>query len=99
MAMFKFPLEFDETGSIVTLEDGTDEFYSQLLSMAALTEPDTYPYAPHFGVYDPSFQTVNRGVFMIQASRFIPEVQILEAEGEVNELTGVTALRVKFKRL
>ena len=99
MSTLKFPLEFDQSGSLVTLEDGTDAFYAQLLSIAALTEPNTFPYSPSFGVLDPSFSIINRGVFMIQASRFIPEVEILEAEGEFNENTGATALRVKFRRI
>lgn len=99
MSTLKFPLTFDKNGSLATLEDGTDDFYAQLLSMAALTEPGTHPYTPTFGVLDPSFRTVNRGLFMIQASRFVPEVRVLEAEGEQNERTGVVNLRVKFRRL
>lgn len=99
MSILKFPLEFDQNGSLVTLEDGTDELYAQLLSMAALTEPNTLPFSPSFGVFDPSFGVLNRGVFVIQASRFVPEIEILEAEGELNETTGSTALRVKFRRI
>lgn len=99
MSTLKFPLEFDQNGSLTTLEDGTDEFYAQLLSISALTEPHTFPYSPSFGVFDPSFGILNRGVFMIHASRFVPEVEILEAEGELNETTGSTALRVKFRRI
>lgn len=97
MTTIKFPLSFGKDGSLSTVEGGTEEFYAQLLSMAALTEPGTHPYTPTFGVLDPSFRSVNRGMFMIQASRFVPEVQILEAEGEQNEGTGVTSLRVTFR--
>lgn len=99
MATLKFPLAFDQNGSLVTLEDGTDDFYAQILSLSALTEPDTLPFSPSFGVMDPSFRTINRGAFMLQAARFVPEVQILEAEGEQNEATGTTNLRVKFRRI
>jgi len=99
MTTLKFPLEYDQNGSLVVLEDGTDDFYAQLLSISALTEPGTFPYSPEFGVFDPSFRVVNRGVFMIQASRFVPEVEILEAEGELSENTGTTSLRVKFRRV
>lgn len=99
MATLKFPLTFNQSGSLNTIEDGTDDFYAQLLSISAVTEPNTFPFSPAFGVMDPSFRMLNRGVFMIQAARFVPEVQILEAEGEENEATGATALRVKFRRL
>lgn len=99
MTTLKFPLDYDQNGSLVTLEDGTDDFYAQLLSIAALTEPGTFPYSPTFGVMDPSFKTLNRGMFMIQAARFVPEIQILEAEGEISDSTGTTVLRVKFRRI
>jgi len=99
MTTLKFPLEYNQDGSLVTLEDGTDSFYAQLLSFSALTEPGTFPFSPEFGVFDPSFGLVNRGLFMLQASRFVPEVEIIEAEGELIEDTGTTFLRVKFKRV
>jgi len=99
MTTLRFPLEFDQNGSLVTLEDGTDAFYAQLLSLAALTEPNTLPFAPTFGVMDPSFSAINRGVFMLHAARFVPEIQVLEAEGELNESTGATVLRVKFRKV
>lgn len=99
MTTLKFPLEFNQNGSLATLQEGTDEFYAQLLSISALTESGTFPFSPEFGVLDPSFRVINRGLFMIQASRFVPEVTILEAEGEMNEDTGSTSLRVKFRRV
>jgi hypothetical protein len=99
MTTIKFPVSFDKNGSLTTIADGTDEFYSQILSMAALTEPGTHPYTPTFGVLDPSFRSISRGMFILQASRFVPEIQILEAEGEQNERTGAIALRVKFKKV
>lgn len=99
MAAIKFPLSFDKNGSLATVEDGTDDFYAQILSMAALTEPGTHPYTPTFGVLDPAFRTISRGMFIIQASRFVPEIQVIEAEGEQNERTGATSLRVKFRKV
>jgi len=99
MTTLKFPLEFDQNGSLVTLDADTDEFYAQLLSLSALTEPNTFPFSPTFGVMDPSFSSVNRGMFMFQAARFIPEIQVMEAEGELNESSGATVLRVKFRRI
>lgn len=99
MTMLKFPLEYNQNGSLATLEEGTDNFYAQLLSISALTEPGTFPFSPEFGVFDPSFRAINRGMFIIQASRFVPEVEVIEAEGEIFENTGTTSLRVKFRRV
>jgi len=98
MATLKFPLSFDANGSFATLDEQDDNLYSQLLSMAALTEPGTHPYTPTFGVLDPSFTEVSRGLFLIQANRFVPEVEIESVEGEQNERTGNLQLKVTFRR-
>jgi len=98
MATLKFPIAFNSDGSLATLEENQDAFYAQLLSMAALTEPNTHPYSPLFGILDPSFRSVSRGQFIIHANRFVPEIEIVEAEGEQNETTGQIVLKVKFRR-
>jgi len=98
MTTLKFPLSFDANGSFATLDERDDDFYAQLLSMAALTEPGTHPYTTTFGTLDPSFTEVSRGLFLIQANRFVPEVEIESVEGEQNERTGNMQLRVTFRR-
>jgi hypothetical protein len=79
MDSIKFPLKFDSTG-VQKLTEGTDDYYAQLLSIAIQTEPQTHPFSPRFGVYDPTFQGVDRGLFILNAARFVPEVQILELQ-------------------
>lgn len=73
--MIKFPMRFDKTG-IEKLEDGTTDYYSQLLSICMLTEPGTHPMSPQFGAYDPSFTTIDKSIFILNASQFIPEITI-----------------------
>lgn len=99
MPTIKYPLEYDADGSLVSLEEDTDELFAQLLSICAVTEPGTFPYSPTFGVLDPTFRSVNRGSYMIQASRFIPEIVITSMEGVPNEVTGETTLKVSYRRI
>lgn len=99
MPTLKYPFDYDSEGSLVTLEEDTDELFSQLLSICALTEPGTFPYSPTFGVFDPTFKAVDRGSYMIQASRFIPEIVVTSVDGSISEVDGSTTLKVSYRRL
>jgi len=99
MPTLQYPFQYDSNGSFTTLEEDTDELFSQLLSICALTEPGTFPYTPAFGVLDPAFRSIDRGLYMIQASRFIPEIVITEVSGSVTPETGETTLKVSYRRV
>ena len=96
MPTLKFPLELDNTGSFAILEEDSTDYYAQLLSLCALTEPQTFPFSPTFGVFDPTFEEVDRGQFLLQAARFFPEIAITEAEIELDEQTGQSKFKVSF---
>ena len=98
MATIKFQIEFNTDGSLVTIDDGSANYYRQLLAFTALTEPGTHPYTPSFGVYDPSFRALDRGAFIMQAARFIPEIVITSVTGLVDQSEGRTSLKVAFER-
>lgn len=98
MPTLKYPLEYDGDGSFVTLEDDSDLIFAQLLSICAQTEPETFPYTPTFGVLDPSFNSVSRGDFIIQASRFIPEIVVTSISGDFDSETGRLGLEVSYRR-
>lgn len=85
MDMIQFPIQFDSTG-IKKLKDGAPDYYAQLLSIAMLTEPLTHPFSPDFGASDPAFRTIDKGLFVLNAARFVPEVQITKIEINPNEL-------------
>lgn len=93
MDMIKFPIKFDRTG-IQKHTDGSEDYYAQLLSIAILTEPRTHIFSPRFGVFDPAYRGIDKGVFILNASRFVPEVQITGLRTEV-DTTG-SALKVEF---
>jgi len=97
MDMIQFPIQFDRTG-FKKLEQGTTAYYSQLLSIVMLTEPMTHPFSPAFGANDPAFRTVDKGLFVLNASRFVPEVRITNLSTTSNEgNTGKTRIAFSFE--
>jgi hypothetical protein len=79
MDTIKLPIEYDNSG-FKKLADDSDEYYKQLLSVTARTEPRVHPITPQFGVFDPTFNSIDRGQFMIHASRYVPEIRLLSVE-------------------
>jgi len=96
MDTIKFPIEYNSTG-MVKLIQGSPEYYKQLLSFAALTEPGTHPLTPRFGVFDPSYQLVDRNVFMAHAARFVPEITVGLANISMNPQAERITLDVEFR--
>jgi hypothetical protein len=97
MDTIKFPLKFDSTG-VQKVVDGTEDYYSQLLTIAILTEPHTHPFSPRFGVYDPTFRGIDRGLFVLNAARFVPEVEILDLSTDFDNsgtVNTVFSFRIK----
>lgn len=93
MDMIKFPIKFDSTG-LQKHREGTEEYFTQLLSIALLTEPRTHIFSPRFGVFDPTFRGIDRGVFVMNAARFIPEIEVTGLDTEVDPASG--GLKVNF---
>lgn len=91
MDMIQFPLKFDSTG-LKKLQEGSSDYYSQLLSISILTEPLTHPMTPQFGSYDPTFRTIDKGLFILNAARYVPEVRITEliTEQDIDSKINVT---------
>ena len=95
MDIIKIPIEYDVNG-LKHLIDDTDDYYKQILSISARTEPDVQPIFPDFGVYDPTFNVRDRGKFLLLASRYVPEIEILSidiTESEDTHLVSFTFAR------
>lgn len=95
MDCLKFPISYDASG-LAKLVEGSDEYYKQLLSICARTEPGVSPLFPSFGVYDPTLLMADRGQFLINAARYVPEVQIGTVETLMTD--GEMAISFTFTR-
>jgi hypothetical protein len=96
MDMIKFPVRFDSTG-FVKLRDGSEDYYAQLLTIAVQTEPRTHPFSPFFGVLDPAFRGIDRGVFIFNAARFVPEVTITNIDSSLDPTMESIKISFSFR--
>lgn len=96
MDCLKFPISYDASG-LAKLVDSSDDYFKQLLSICARTEPGVSPLFPDFGVFDPTLMIADKGQFMINAARFVPEIQINEIETIIGQ-DGEMAISFTFTR-
>jgi hypothetical protein len=97
MNSIKFPIRFDQTnGGCAQLSEGSDDYYRQLLTIAARTEPASLPLTPSFGVMDPTFKSIDRGQFLFSAARFVPEVDITSIDTSLEEKDGTMVVSFSF---
>ena len=97
MDTIAFPIKFDTTG-LAKHREGTDDYYKHLLSLAILSEPRRHPFSPNFGINDPAFTVFDKGGFVTQAARYVPEVIITGVATEVNpeeEIAVVFGFRMR----
>ena len=95
MDTISFPVKFEATG-LKMLKQGTTDYYSQMLSFAILTEPNRHPLTPDFGIFDPAFRRVDKGLFITQAARYVPEITITKIDVELSEREDL-AIHVGFE--
>lgn len=97
MNTIKIPMRFtSNTYSMVTVEDGSDEFYATILSNALKIEPQELPLSTSFGVPDPSFgRTPEQNVYM--AAKFVPEITVTSVSSKLDE-SGSNTLAITFER-
>ena len=95
MDAIQFPVKFDTNG-MTRLEDGSNDFYKQLLALSTITEPHSQPITPDFGIWDPTFNTVERGHFVLQAARYVPEVEIEQVNVDIND-EGENSVSFSFR--
>lgn len=97
MDCIAFPIKFDSTG-LKKLTEGSNEYYSQILSVSLLTEPFTHPFTPSFGVNDPAFANIDKGLFIFNAAKFVPEIRIIDLSiDESGAEAGISRINFSFE--
>lgn len=84
MDAMKFPISF-EGGRIARHDEDSSDYFKQLLTISTLTEPTSLPITPDFGIWDPTFNTVEKGQFILHSSRYVPEVEIEQVNVDIND--------------
>jgi hypothetical protein len=71
-----FPFRVDGTGSVVTVEQGSDTEIEQQIGLAMTTRPGERITVPTFGVADPAFTGFEAGALQRHLDDFGPDVEI-----------------------
>jgi hypothetical protein len=96
MDTLKIPIEYNNDG-FTHIADGSDEYYKQLLSITARTESGVSPIFPDFGIPDPLFNLADNGQFLINASKYIPEIALTNIESTIDG-NGNNYIKFNFVR-
>ena len=98
MTSLKFPITFDNDGSLTKVLEFSDEYFKQLISFCLLTEPNSLRLTPDFGVFDPTFNRLSPEILAISVNKFIPEIQIKNVAGSFSEGDGVLSVSFTYNR-
>lgn len=96
MDTIAFPIRFDATG-LKKHAQGSDAYLSQILTLSILTEPGIHPYGADYGIWDPTFTSLDKGRFVIQAAYFVPEVVITAINTEL-DYEGKMAISFGYRK-
>lgn len=77
------------------LSEGSDEYFAQLLALAAQIQPGELPLSPTYGVNDPTFSDSLRRQLALTAASQIREVFIDNVETVIDE-NGQVDLSISF---
>ena len=98
MDSLKFPITFNNDGSLTKLAEGSDEYFKQLVSFCLLTEPNSLRLTPDFGVFDITFNKLAPEALAISVNKFIPEIQIKNIKGSLAEDDGTVTVSFVYNR-
>lgn len=96
MDSLEFPIKFDATG-MAKLQDGTYDYYKQMLTISLLTQPGENPITPDFGVVDPSFMPIEPNDFIFNAAKYVPEVEITSIIPSSEPNSGSISVEFSFR--
>ena len=96
MDTIAFPVKFDGTG-LAKHAQGTDAYFSQMLTLSILTQPGVHPFGAEYGIWDPTFTSLDKGRFIIQAAHYVPEVVITAIETEL-DVEGKMAISFGYRK-
>lgn len=74
--LMAFPFRIDGTGSVVTVEQGSDAEIEQQIGVAMTVRPGERITVPTFGVNDPAFVGFEAGALQRHLDDFGPDVEV-----------------------
>ena len=90
----RIPLRF-RNGEAEKLEDGSDDYFAQLLALTTQILPGELPLNPNYGVDDPTFDETARRQLAFLVGAFIPEIT-LERVAVLDTVSGRSRVDIAF---
>jgi len=85
--LIAYPFRLSPSGSVVTVEEGTDEQYAHELAVAVLTRTGERPLVPDFGIADPVFVGFDAEALRLHIDLFGPPVEIAGVTVKVADMS------------
>lgn len=79
-SLIAYPFRIDPTGSVATVEEGSDLQYAHELAVAVLSRPGERVLVPDFGIADPTFVGFDEDALRLHIDMFGPPVNIDRVE-------------------
>jgi hypothetical protein len=79
--VISFPFRLGPTGSVATVEQGSDQEINEEIAVGMLTRPGERIQVPSFGVADPAFEGFVLGALQRHMIDFGPDVTVTEVSG------------------
>lgn len=92
--VLSLPFRFTPYGPVLSLEQGSDEYYKQQLVALLLTLPGERIMEPELGMPDSTFDGFQFSTFQAQVEDIFPEIINLEIDTDyINDTTQEVAIR------
>ena len=95
MNTMRLPIRFGLDYRVLTITDGSDEYYATLLADSLRIEPGELPISTAFGTFDPSFEHQTPKTAVQNACRYIPEISIQDVSSKLDN-AGAIGVMVNF---
>jgi hypothetical protein len=87
--MLSFPFRFTPTGTVATVEQGSEQADREQIAVLCLTVTGERPLAPSFGISDPAFGTVEPSEIRAGVAAHGPDVEIVDVRVTPESATTV----------
>jgi len=96
MRVLSHPLRFDNSGALVTLEQGSDLHAAELAGVTIATVRGERSLAPTYGLADPTSSGVSASTVAATVGRCEPDLQVTSASISGNDTTSTVQLSVTW---
>lgn len=95
--LFSHPFRLNSNGKVVTIDQDTDQYLAERISVIVQTRPGERPMAPDFGVDDPAFDSISVPELEFQFEMFELPI-VIDDLTQVDISDGRSDYNIQFHR-